>query len=312
MNLINSHHGKVYKAFDPADPENTLLWASRWSYQKLMEKKADMQMAGKSSNEFAREYLNDPISEEERVFKKEWLYTEKDLGNGCIYKVPKNYITKTDFELLRKTTFFNGFAQIDLADTTGDKSDYTGITVELVNPAGYRFIVQAERRRIGITGIVDLVYEIWDKWRPYGLMTIGIEKKGFEDQVKPLFDEERNSGRRKSYPLVTELKPMGRNKENRISGALQGLFENGKIVFVVDEKFGQPAPTSGMIDLLEELYNFPSSKNDDLSDSLAYSADIIQIPQEEDNKKRVNKEPNDDPYKEEMVYEDNNYNDDPY
>ena len=39
--------------------------------------------------------------------------------------------------------------------------------------------------------LIDLIFEIWTEWAPFGLNAIGIEKKGFADQVLPLFDEEK-------------------------------------------------------------------------------------------------------------------------
>ena len=37
-NLITWHEGKIYRAYDPKDPERTLLWPQRWTYAKLMKK----------------------------------------------------------------------------------------------------------------------------------------------------------------------------------------------------------------------------------------------------------------------------------
>ena len=70
----------------------------------------------------------------------------------------------------------------------------------------------AEKR--DIKGLIDLLFEIWVKWSPYGLIKIGVEKKAFDDQIIPLFEDEKR--RRGVYPILEELKPMGRNKENRI------------------------------------------------------------------------------------------------
>ena len=59
-NLIDSHNGEIFRAYDPADPKNTLLWPERWTFELLEAKKRDMASQGLASNAFAQEYLNDP------------------------------------------------------------------------------------------------------------------------------------------------------------------------------------------------------------------------------------------------------------
>lgn len=286
-NLIKSHNGKIYRAFDPADPRNTLLWKERWSYERLMEKKNDMELKGKSTSAFSQEYLNDPVSEEDRVFKAEYLYEYVD---GV--KLPKNRITKKEFNELRSTQFFNVYAILDVADTKKDLSDWTGVVVYAVSRSGRRYVLDARREKRDSPGIIDLIFEIWTTWRSYGLIKIGIEKKGFEDQVKPFIDIK--STQTNIYPFVEELKPMGRNKEGRIRGSLEGFFQQDMFIFVVDEIEGKIVLRHNTMDLLEELYNFPSAEHDDLSDALAYSADITMLPDEED--RAIENDPDMDTY----------------
>src|SRR5680860_843358 len=140
-NLIDSHNGLIFKAYDPDDPENTLLWADRWSYEKLETKKKDMTQNGRSANAFAQEYLNDPISEEERTFKFEMLWEMIPNGSGGEYRVPVRRILMSEFEEMRKHTTFNGYAQIDVADTTTPGADYTALVVQFVDPNNNRYRV---------------------------------------------------------------------------------------------------------------------------------------------------------------------------
>ena len=41
-NLVESHNGEIFRAYDPADPKNTLLWPERWTYELLEEKRISM------------------------------------------------------------------------------------------------------------------------------------------------------------------------------------------------------------------------------------------------------------------------------
>ena len=307
-NLIDSHHGKIFKAYDKDDPENTLLWAERWSFETLEAKKKDMTQNGRSANAFAQEYLNDPISEEDRTFKFDMLWEMITADNGDKYRVPAKRITMEEFEEMRKKTTFTGFAQIDVADTTTPGADFTGLIVEFIDPNNNRYRVDVRREKRNINGVIDLIFEVWRRWQPYGLVCIGIEKKGYEDQVVPLYDIKKEEFQ--LYPVIEELKPMGRNKEDRIRGALEGLYESGKIYSVgriVNGKFKAVRDTEK---LLNELYDFPSAKHDDLSDAEGYSPDIIKVPIQDTGKKTPHHDPMDDPFEPDI--DPTNSNLDPY
>ena len=71
--------------------------------------------------------------------------------------------------------------------------------------------------------------------------------------------------------MVEELKHHGKNKYERIRGALQGRFQFGKIFFRKNSVDDQDK-------LKLELYDFPKSKHDDLSDALAYIEQVAIRP----------------------------------
>lgn len=305
-NLIDTHGGRIYRAHDGDDPatapEESFLWPQRWSRERLIEKRRDMMSSGQSSSAYAQEYLNNPISDEERTFKFNWLWETIDSPLGGQYKVPKYRMTMDAFTKLRVKTTMNGFAMIDMADATTDKADFTGSIVTFVDTQGNRYRVHAAREKRNIKGVIDLIFEIWETWSPKGLIKIGIEKKGFADQIIPLFEEEKR--RRQVYPIIEELKPMGRNKENRIKGALQGFYEMGKIISIgrVDERgiFKSVGDTDV---LLNELYDYPNSKNDDVSDAEAYGGDIIVVPLADEERQNVHHTPQDDPFESDKLNE---------
>lgn len=307
-NLVESHNGEIFRAYDPADPKNTLLWPERWTYELLEEKRISMASQGLASNAFAQEYLNDPIGDEDRTFKYHWLYEHITTPDNpdLKYRVPAKRITMDQFHSMRKTKVFNGYAMVDVADVTTAGSDYTGVMVVFVDQNNNRYKVHVSREKRNVKELIDLIFELWIEWSPYGLNAIGIEKKGFADQVLPLFDEEKR--RRQVYPIIQELKPMGRSKENRIKGALQGLYEMGKMYSVgrIDEN-GYFQPVGDTMEGLEELYNFPSSRNDDLSDAEAYQADMVLVPFGDENAPSSYKDPQMDPFEVQRVHVDNSY-----
>lgn len=246
-NLIEQHGGRIYRAFDPIDPENTLLWGQRWTYPLLMEKKSQMEMEGKGSSKFFQEYLNEPVDDERRAFKMEWLqktYTEEDLK----FRATKRY------------------AVIDTADSLNQGTDFTGLDIVDWDSENNWFIQHVKRHKVNVTGLIDLIFEVWLVWKP---VKIGVEKKAFEDQVKPLL--KIRSQETNIYPVVVELEHGGRRKEDRVRGALQGRFESGKVFF-------KQNATDDTIILKGELYDFPAGKNDDLCDGLAYIEQIGSRP----------------------------------
>jgi hypothetical protein len=92
---------------------------------------------------------------------------------------------------------------------------------------------------------------------------------------------------RGSFPTITELKDMGKRKEDRIRG-LVPRFQYGKVFFKCKEERFDDADK-----LIEQLLTFPMSKHDDLMDSLSYIQDIAFIPtiSAEDSKDMANMTP---------------------
>jgi hypothetical protein len=156
-NLIDAHGGKIYKAHDGTDPATapieSFLWADRWDRQTLIKKRNDMMTDGQSSNAYAQEYCNDPISEDERAFKFDWLWEMIKTPDGKgEYRVPTHRILMSEFEQLRRDKTMNGYAMIDTADATTAKSDFTASIVHFVDPQGNRYRVHVAREKRNIKG----------------------------------------------------------------------------------------------------------------------------------------------------------------
>jgi hypothetical protein len=259
MNLIDQHGGHIYKAYDKFDPSHTLLWEDYWTLEKLESKKSEMSMEGYGVNAFYQEYLNEPISEGDRDFQWEWItktYKEEDL----------------------KYKNVNLYCAIDVADSTGEGRDYTGVDVEAIDDQGFWFNRLTKRYRVDSLGLIDLIFELWDM---KNMRVIGVEKKAFDDQVKPLLD--RESEIRGKFPHVVELKHFKERKYDRIKGALQGLYRQGKIL-------NKEKPEDDTKILWDELYSMGggkiSAKHDDLMDAKAYIAQIAETPFTEEFKSR--------------------------
>jgi hypothetical protein len=262
MNLIAQHDGTIYKAFDKSDPKKTLLWPEYWDYDRLLQKKQDMEAEGFGVNAFYQEYLNEPISEEDQDFTWEMVsktYKEDDL----------------------KYKNVNLYAAIDVADAKGEGRDYTGCVVEAIDEQGFWYNKLTKNYRIDILGLIDLIFELWAM---EGMRVIGIEKRALEDQIRPLLEKE--SEVRGQYPYVVELKHGGTRKYDRIKGALQGLYHLGKVL-------NKEEPHDDTKLLKEQLCSMGggtiSAKHDDLADAKAYIAQIAEKPMGEEFRARYKK-----------------------
>jgi len=269
-NQITLHQGKIYEAYDlnasPEERDATLLWSARWTFERLERKRIEMMQEGKGSSSYYQEYHNRPVNDETRTFKYEWLQ--------------KTY-TPSAIEGLKTKRF----VMLDIADTISDTSDYTGeVSIDVASTNEW-YIHRARRHRKGILGIIKLIFDIWEFDKPE---MIGIEKKAFENQIRPLLLVE--SKKRNLYPLVIQLKDGGTQKEQRIKGALEGRFEYGMIHFLEGASDDQ-----GL--LKSELVDFPSAKHDDLSDALAYGEQFAYEPFDSKKEKRVEQPDMDDSFK---------------
>jgi len=229
------------------DKENFVPLFYKFTKDYLLQLKKGM-----GNFDFAKQYENTLVDDENAKFKMSWLQNE--------------YYEK---ELISKplTTFIT----IDPAESTKDDADYTAVIVNSVDEADNWYLRYVKRLRINPTQLVELIFDLWThpEWKRSGLVSIGLEKKAFADTVKPLLKTEGE--RRGLFPYVVELKAMKREKTHRIEGALAGRFEYGKIFF-------RAGASDNTDDLRDELIKFPLAEHDDLSDGLAYQQDIVYHP----------------------------------
>lgn len=231
---------KKYKAIENGKP----LWPDRFTMEKLEQIKKAFADAGQLYL-FYQEYMNDPISDENRKFKFEKIkYYKPDDIEGLKLDV---YILMDRAYSMAKTADFTGLAVVGLHKETNNL-----------------YILQSERIKADDNVIIQMIFDLRNTYynNPnYTLKSIAIEQKALDMTLKPhLVDKMRIEG---VFFEVEPLKDMGRNKNLRIEGLLP-RFNLGTIFFRREFQ-----------DLIDELTLFPLAKHDDLSDALAYSLDLI-------------------------------------
>jgi len=214
------------------DEQGKPIFPQKFTHEHIAALKAE-----KGSYEFNAQYNNDPVSEEEADFKRDWFkYYSRPPEHGAIY------IT------------------IDPAATTKDTSDFTGIVVNSVHN-GTWYLLEAYHTKLNPTELVDELFYLQEKYRAR-LRTVGIEETMFTQALD--YDITRKMQETGKWFTVEKVKHRGRKKESRIRSLIP-LFERGNIS--LNERSQ---------DLEEELMRFPAAAHDDILDALAYQLDIVK------------------------------------
>lgn len=219
--------------------DGTLTWPAKYGNGEGKISIDYVKNLAKDSVTFETEYLNQPFSEERRIFKK------------ALFK----YVDKLP------QTRLSCFIMLDPAFTTNQDSDSTGISIVWLDSQGMWY-VKSWRQKVTPKELIDLIFSLYDAHKPE---KIGIEEVGFTQGLKPFLDDEMRR-RNKHLPMVM-LKHNSTHKETRIRGLLS-YFEAGTILFLQNE----------CSDLEEELLRFPHSQHDDVMDSLAYAPQMVYKP----------------------------------
>lgn len=242
------------------------------------------------AEEFRRLY---DLGQTENDTWKSWHFTTYD----------NELISKDEIEMAKNTKSTASFEQEYMAswDTTGanilrmewfktgdaPEGDYA--TYIAIDPAGYENVAEHERKKKHLDYFAIAVVRVYEKghwwvqkidygrWdvreaavrvlmaiRTHKPMCVGIEKGPLMRAIMPyLTDLMRKNN---VYAHIEDISHGGQNKANRITYALQGLMEHGRILFNKQENWDE---------IKREMLAFPSERaHDDLLDALSMIAHI--------------------------------------
>lgn len=214
--------------------DGSLLFPERLTNEFLDNAKRTM-----GSYIFANQYMNEIIPAGESPFKRDWLryYTS----------IPDVHYT---------------FAFIDPAISTMETADYTALVVIDVDSSRNRYLRIANRYRYTPTQIVDLVFRVYDEYRP---QVIGLEDVAYQKALMFMLDGEMR--RRGCVLPVTGVRPpTTKTKEMKIL-SLVPHFEWGRLMV-----------NQGLHDFETEYAQFPRGSHDDIMDALASIESILYFP----------------------------------
>jgi len=216
--------------FEAITPKGEPLWPSHWPLEKLLKKKEEL-----GSIAFAQEYLNRPMSDEDRLFKEEWVvyYEDSELPPGEELQI-----------------------SVGVDPATGKThGDYSAIVVVGKGKNGIIYVLETYIKKVSPQKFMDVLFDVYRRWEP---KVIVFEEVAFQEVYKKFVLEE--GSKRGIHLPIKGVKPKG-SKELRAS-KLSPLVENGLIKFKRNQR-----------ELIEQLLSFPRGSHDDAVDALVYAVD---------------------------------------
>ena len=216
-------------------PDGTPIWSDYWTAEDLAEKKKTLGFAA-----FSTEYMNEPLSDEERIIHPEWIEAHR-------------------YDTLPPQSELRYFCGVDPA--TG-KHDRTAICpVALHKNSGTIYVLPPFAKTCSET---ETVKQLIFSQRRYKFTLIGWEDVVFSgiyaNYVQKLAAEEG------CYLPIKKLTVGTRSKETRVR-SISMLIENGIIRF----------PCKGAENIITELTEFPMGAFDDLCDALVHAVNTCTV-----------------------------------
>lgn len=228
---------------------------------------AEIETARRSMSEsnFKQEYEASFSASGGAIFKEEHLqYMDKEPEEGSWYIAVDPA----------------GFADLE-STTIGKLSrlDECAIASVKVGPYGW-YVGEIDHGRWGTRETAIRILRASSK---HNAMVVGIEKGSLKNAMMPYLHD--NMMRIGTFPHIMETTHGGQKKTERITWALQGRFEHGRIFFPSDEQ----SYDNWVRDCIGQLIDFPNPlAHDDIIDALAYidqvaKTDYMRDEDEEDD-----------------------------
>lgn len=219
---------KFQKKFDPKTKSWEAVPYHCTDYIEYLKKRP--------SEEFASQYMNNPIDSENAIFKKEYFKTYD--------KRPERlYVSMT----------------IDPAISEKQSADYFSINVSGMDENYHIYVLDTLKGHWKVAESIDNIFTTYQKWHP---SVVGLETVAYQKALKSWLEEKMRE--REVYFPITELKRnTNESKEFRIK-ALEPFYRDGLV---------HHAPWMKSLEL--ELLQFPRGKHDDEIDALASQLDLL-------------------------------------
>jgi predicted phage terminase large subunit-like protein len=253
-----------HKAID----NGVALWPSYFSVEKLDDIRRRFQDVG-LTHKFAQEYLNEARDLTNAKFKIDRLvtYDGEFVSNG-------NFAYIVDKEDAIPVNVYIG---VDLAYEANENSDFQVIMVVGVDSDKNVYIIDYFRERIPLYEMPDEILQYAKEYSP--IKRANVELVGAQGIIKDAVNQ-LSGGERKMMPGLAKgvRPPSGIKKEDRLESLVAPIVNRGKMHIKRKHQ-----------DLVDEMFQFPKGKNDDLAPiSRRFEAkDMDDILKKQDKKRAV-------------------------
>ena len=226
------------------------IWKEQFSLKKLEKKKKEFIEAG-LVNKFAQEYMNDARDISNAAFKIDriqYYNGHVESRNGF------NYLVSGEDAIP-----IHVYMGVDLAATASETSDFQVIMVMGIDADKNRYVLDYYRERIPTFDIPPKIIELAKRFSPVRRVTI--ETVAAQEMVRDMVTRLSVKEKRLMPGIFKGVKPPARvKKEDRLETAL-GAIVNSKKLYIQRH----------MTELVDELFEHPKPRNDDLMDGLYYA-----------------------------------------
>ena len=226
------------------------MWEEQFPLEKLERKKAEFTEAG-MLNKFAQEYMNDARDISSASFKIDRI----QYHNGT-------FISKDNFAFLDikgESIPINVYLGVDIAATATATSDYQVIVVMAIDSEKNRYVLDYYRERIPTFDLPQIIIKYARKYSPVRRVTI--ETVAAQEMVRDMASRLAADDRRLMPGLFKGVKPpVGIKKQDRLETSL-GAIVNSKKLYL----------RKIMTELIDEMFEHPVARHDDLMDALYYA-----------------------------------------
>lgn len=217
--------------FPAIDKNGKAAWEKRFPLPFLEKLRKTL-----GSKFFDQEYMLIPMSLDERTFRRDWIrfYNKEEIEKINI----KYALSWTDSSLTSKG---------DFKATVCCVSDGTDI-----------YVARARVRKESVSKMLDGMYSIYKECNPALMYYEDYTERADNQTILQESIERKAEDMGYTLPLRAERNSM--NKELRIEGTLSSEIENGRVLFLKDDKDQKI--------IIDQLLEFPDGKHDDGIDGL--------------------------------------------
>tara|TARA_Y100000593_G_scaffold12933_1_gene24057 strand:+ start:682 stop:2145 length:1464 start_codon:yes stop_codon:yes gene_type:complete len=239
------------------DSDGTVLWPSYFSKEKLADIRKRFEDVG-LSHKFAQEYLNEARDLENAKFKTDRLqYYDHEFESRDGYA----YIVNKDDAIP-----INVYMGVDLAYEATESSDYQIIMVIGIDSDRNIYVIDYMREHIPLYDMPEQILEYAREFSP--VKRVNVEHVGAQGIIKDAVNSLSSKERKVAPGIALGVRPpSGIKKEDRLESLLAPIVNRKKM-------FIKRSHTA----LVDEMFQFPKGKNDDVLDGLWYAINKARPP----------------------------------